>query len=191
MNIGYLRTSTTDQKLDLQRDALAAAGCDRLFEDQISGRTVKRPGLAQALDFARAGDTLVVWRLDRLGRSVRDLLQIVMDLGDRGVGFRSLTESIDTTSAGGRLIFTIFGSIAEFERNLIVERTQAGLDAARRRGAKLGRPKSLSETDLAAARAMLRDDALSVRDVARRLGCSVPTLYRHLPGGRRSMQSAE
>src|ERR671938_239242 len=140
MLIGYARISTDEQTLHLQRDALDKAGCERTFTDTISGATAERPGLSQALTFARPGDTLVVWRLDRLGRSLRQLIETVTDLEKRGIGFRSLTESIDTTSPGGRLVFHLFGALAEFERDLIRERTRAGLTAARARGRKGGHP---------------------------------------------------
>lgn len=189
MQIGYCRVSTIDQNPDLQRDALTNAGCERLFEDRMTGTKKDRPGLIEALAFARPGDTITVWRLDRLGRSLKDLLQIVADLEERGVGLRSLTESIDTSSSGGRLIFSIFGAIGEFERNLIRERTLAGLDAARRRGRTGGRPRSLSERDILAAKAMLTGDELTVSEVADRLGVSVPTLYRHMPGGRAAVSA--
>src|SRR6476661_2635842 len=127
MLIGYARVSTTDQTLALQQDALADAGCEKIFTDTASGSLAERPGLAEALNFARSGDTLVVWRLDRLGRSLRHLIDTVTTLEQRGVGFKSLTEAIDTTSSGGKLVFHIFGALAEFERDLIRERTQAGL----------------------------------------------------------------
>ena len=190
MQIGYCRVSTIDQNPDLQRDALTNAGCERLFEDRMTGTKKDRPGLTEVLAFARPGDTITVWRLDRLGRSLKDLLQIVADLEERGVGLRSLTESIDTSSSGGRLIFSIFGAIGEFERNLIRERTLAGLDAARRRGRTGGRPKALSERDILAAKAMLNEDNLTVAEVAGRMGVSVPTLYRHVPGGRAALASS-
>lgn len=190
MLIGYCRVSTIDQNPDLQRDALTNAGCERLFEDRMTGTKKDRPGLTEALAFARPGDTITVWRLDRLGRSLKDLLQIVGDLEERGVGLRSLTESIDTSSSGGRLIFSIFGAIGEFERNLIRERTLAGLDAARRRGRTGGRPKALSERDILAAKAMLNEDNLTVAEVAGRMGVSVPTLYRHVPGGRAALATS-
>src|SRR5579883_1047101 len=140
MQIGYARISTGDQTLALQEDALRKAGCERLFQDIASGARAERPGLAKALEQLRAGDTLVVWRLDRLGRSLQHLLATLTDLDKRGIGFKSLTENIDTTTPGGRLVFHIFGSIAEFERDLIRERTNAGLNAARARGHKGGRP---------------------------------------------------
>src|SRR5919201_955449 len=143
MNIGYARVSTQDQTLDLQKDALTKAGCERLFSDTASGASTERKGLEQALGQLREGDTLVVWRLDRLGRSLPHLIETVTALEQRGIGFRSLTESIDTTTSGGKLIFHIFGALAEFERNLIRERTLAGLAAARARGRSGGRPKVL------------------------------------------------
>ena len=131
MYIGYARVSTDDQNLDLQRDALNSAGCEQIFTDQVSGTKARRPGLEQALSHLRAGDTLVVWRLDRLGRSLRHLIDSVTDLQEKGIDFKSLTESIDTTTSGGKLVFHIFGALAEFEREIIRERTQAGLQAAR------------------------------------------------------------
>jgi len=148
MLIGYARVSTEDQNLDLQRDALASAGCGKVLTDRVSGAKVDRPGIQDALGFIREGDTLVVWKLDRLGRSLSHLIECVQDLEARGVGFKSLTESIDTTTSGGRLIFHIFGALAEFERNLIRERTKAGLEAARALGRKGGRPYILSEKEL-------------------------------------------
>lgn len=145
MHIGYARVSTTDQHLDLQTDALHAAGCERLYTDTVSGAKVDRPGLTAALDACRPGDTLVVWKLDRLGRSLPHLVETVRDLIARGVGFQSLQESIDTTTSGGKLVFHIFASLAEFERDLIRERTNAGLSAARARGRKGGRPKGVDQ----------------------------------------------
>ena len=139
MLIGYSRVSTQDQNLDLQNDALKNAGCEKIFEDKISGARIERKGLTEALEFVRSGDVLVVWKLDRLGRGLRDLIDKIQDLEKRGVGFRSLTENIDTTTAGGKLIFHIFGSLAEFERALIKERTKAGLASARARGITGGR----------------------------------------------------
>lgn len=140
MKIGYARISTDDQNLDLQKDALTAAGCDRLFTDVMSGAKADRPGLREALAFARPGDLLVVWRLDRLGRSLPELVKLVSELETLGIGFESLTERIDTSSAAGELIFHVFGSIAQFERRLMIERTRAGLSSARARGRTGGRP---------------------------------------------------
>ncbi len=152
----------------------------------MSGARADRPGLNESLEFARRDDVIVVWRLDRLGRSLKDLLDLIHRLDECGVGLRSLTESLDTTTSGGRLIFSIFGAIAEFERNLIRERTTAGLVAARARGRKGGRPRSLSKKDFAAAKALLADPVITVAEVAERLGTSPATLYRYLPKGGRS-----
>lgn len=178
MIIGYARVSTYDQQLDLQTDALRTAGAEKMFTDTRSGAKADRPGLAAALDFARGGDTLVVWRLDRLGRSLKDLLSIVEGMQKRGVGLRSLHESIDTTTANGRLLFHFFGAMAEFERALLQERVRAGLDAARARGRKGGRKPKLDEKKKQAARAMLADRDAKVDDVAAVLGVSRSTLYR-------------
>lgn len=180
MRIGYARVSTRDQNLELQKDALQEAGCDRIHEDYVSGAADERPGLRRALDALRPGDTLVVWRLDRLGRSMKDLVETINELNDEGVGFTSLTEGIDTTTNGGRLVFHIFGALAEFERNLIRERTMAGLEAARARGRKGGRPRKLSRRQLGLAQKMLQDGTQSVSTVADVLGVSRSTLYRHL-----------
>ena len=185
--VGYARVSTHDQSPDLQLDALKAAGCGRIFQETASGAQRNRPQLVAALDYVRVGDTLVVWRLDRLARSMRQLIETIEDLDARGVGFRSLTEAIDTTSPGGRLVFHLFGALAEFERGLIRERTSAGLEAARARGRVLGRPPALTDDDLIAAKAMLRDPNITVEQVAERLGVAPSTLYRHLPGGRASV----
>lgn len=184
MLIGYARVSTQDQNPDMQRDALKAAGCEKLFEEKASGAQRERPQLMAALEFMRDGDTLVVWRLDRLARSLRQLIETVEALERRGIGFKSITESIDTRTPGGRLVFHIFGALAEFERGIIRERTMAGLKAARERGRTGGRPARLDDDDLAAARALLADPNIGVREVARRLGVSVSTLYRHLPAAR-------
>ena len=179
--IGYARVSTTDQNLELQLDALTESGCRRVFEETASGANKARPQLKGALDFLRPGDTLVVWKLDRLARSLQQLIEAIELLNTRGCGFRSLTENIDTTTAGGRLIFHVFGALAEFERGIIRERTLAGLEAARSRGRKGGRPKLLNGESLAAARALLRDGALTVREVAKQVGVAETTLYRYLP----------
>jgi DNA invertase Pin-like site-specific DNA recombinase len=184
MLVGYARVSTQDQELGLQLDALNAAGCEKVFTEKLSGCQKQRPQLSATLDYVREGDTLVVWRLDRLARSLKQLIETVEDLGQRGIGLRSLSETIDTTSSGGRLLFNIFGALAEFERAIILERTRAGLAAARARGRLGGRPRVLSEEDLAAAKAMLGDTDISVNAVARRLGVAPSTLYRQLPGGR-------
>jgi len=186
MLCGYARISTTDQDLSLQLDALQAAGCERILTDTKSGARADRPGLHTALEFVRKDDVLVVWRLDRLGRSLKDLLEIAHRLEERGIGLKSLNESLDTSTPGGRLIFHVFASIAEFERNLIRERTTAGLMAAKARGRMGGRPRSLSDKDVAAARALLADPEITVAEVAERLGTTAPTLYRYLPKGGRS-----
>ena len=190
MLVGYARVSSRDQNPDLQLDALKAAGCEKVFVEKASGASRDRPELVAALDYARKGDTLVVWKLDRLARSTRQLIETVEDLQTRGIGFRCVTQSeIDTTTAGGRLVFTIFGAIAEFEREIIRERTRAGLEAAHARGRKGGRPKGLTDADLKVARTLLRDREITVADVARRLGVAPATLYRHIPGGRTSVDA--
>ena len=181
MLFGYARVSTADQSLDLQRDALAAAGCERLFEETASGAKTDRAVLADALAFAREGDTLVVWKLDRLGRSLPDLIAKVSELKERGVGFRSLTEGIDTTSAAGALVFHIFGALAEFERELIRERTAAGLASARARGRTGGRPEALTRRKVELAARMMRDRGTRVEEVCAAVGgVSKATLYRHV-----------
>jgi len=180
--------STRDQKAHLQLDALREAGCEKIFEETASGARRDRPELNAALEFMRAGDTLVVWKLDRLARSTRQLLETVELLSQRQMGFKTITQNIDTTSTGGRLIFTVFGAIAEFEREIIRERTRAGLDAARSRGRTGGRPRSLSEKDLKQARALLTDPEITVEDIARRFGVGPSTLYRYLPAARQVAQ---
>src|SRR5690349_18886408 len=187
MLVGYARVSTQDQRPELQLDALAAAGCERIYTEKASGAQRDRPELEAALDFVREGDTLVVWRMDRLARSIRQLIETVEELERRKVGLRSLTEAIDTTTSGGRLVFHIFAALAEFERSVIRERTTAGLEAARARGRKGGRPRALGAGDLAAARALLRDPGITVEEVARRLRVGAATLYRYLPGGRSAL----
>ncbi len=184
MLVGYARVSTHEQDPALQLDALGQAGCERVFTETASGAQRERPELKAALEYMRSGDTLVVWRLDRLARSLKQLIETVEDLEGQEIGFRSLTESIDTTTSGGRLIFRIFGALAEFERTIIRERTRAGLAAARARGRTGGRPPALTEKDKAAAVALLRDPDIPVKEVARRLGISVAALYQHFPGGR-------
>lgn len=178
--IGYARVSTWDQTTELQNDALREAGCIRIFEETASGTRPDRPQLAAALDFARTGDTLVVWRLDRLGRSLKHLMETVSALEERGVGFRSLHESIDTTTSTGRLVFHIFGALAEFERDLIVDRTRAGLAAARERGARPGRRPSLSEDQVAVVRQMAREERYTTAAIAEVVGVSRATIYRCL-----------
>jgi DNA invertase Pin-like site-specific DNA recombinase len=184
MLIGYARVSTIDQNLTLQRDALTGAGCGKIFVEQMSGAVTDRPELAAALGFMRSGDTLVVWKLDRLARSMKQLIETIDELRSRGIGFRSLTEALDTTTPQGRLVFHMFGALAEFERGLIRERTQAGLAAARRIGRTGGRPPKLMDDDLEAARAMLANPDITVAEVAERMGVSAATLYRYLPAAR-------
>lgn len=179
MLIGYGRVSTTEQNLDLQKDALERAGCQQLFTDTASGARAERPGLAQALKACRSGDTLIVWKLDRLGRSLPHLVETVQQLQERGIGFKSLQESIDTTSPGGKLIFHIFASLAEFERDLIRERTNAGLSAARARGRKGGRPKGVDEKKQKAAVSLAKDTTRSVSEICQILGISRNTYYKY------------
>ncbi len=183
MLIGYARISTADQTLALQQDALTQAGCTKIFTDVVSGVQAERKGLEEALDFLRPGDTLVVWRLDRLGRSLAHLIETIKLLDSRGIGFRSLTEQIDTTTSGGKLIFHVFGALAEFERDLIRERTQAGLLAARARGRNGGRRKALSDRQVAMARKLYADKSNTIADICRTLGVSRATLYRAVGGG--------
>lgn len=178
-NVGYARVSTLDQDLSLQLDALAAAGCLKVFEDHASGVRVDRVGLQAALDYMRDGEVLVVWKLDRLGRSLPPLIETVTDLANRGVGFRSLTEAIDTTTPGGRLIFHIFGALGQFERGLIAERTRAGIAAAAARGRKGGRKPVITEDKLKRARSMV-GTGLTVREIATRLKIGKTTLYKAL-----------
>jgi DNA invertase Pin-like site-specific DNA recombinase len=178
--IGYARVSTLDQNLALQQDALKEAGCEKIFIEQMSGAVTDRPSLREALEYARSGDTLVVWKLDRLARSMKQLIETIEKLRLRNIGFRSLTEAIDTTTAQGVLIFHMFSALAEFERALIRERTRAGLAAAKRAGRTGGRPPKLSEDDLDVA----RTPDIPVADVADRLGVSPATLYRYLPAAK-------
>ena len=178
--IGYARVSTDDQHLDLQRDALQQAGCNLIYEESASGKNTARPELEQCRKALRAGDTLVVWRLDRLGRSLPDLVQIVADLEDRGIHFESLNEKIETSSATGKLVFHVFAALAEFERGLIRERTQAGLAAARARGRAGGRKPKLDKQQVKEIKTLLRDPDMQVSDVARRYGVSRTTLYKHV-----------
>lgn len=184
MRIGYARVSTVDQSPELQFQALTAAGCERVYGETASGDDAGRPELKRVLeDVLRDGDTLVVWKLDRLARSLKQLIETAETLQRRNIGLVSLTEHLDTTTPGGRLVFHVFGAIAEFERALIRERTAAGLAEARRRGRKGGRPRALAAEDVAVARALMSAADLPVRAVARRMGVSVATLYRHV--GRR------
>jgi DNA invertase Pin-like site-specific DNA recombinase len=184
MLIGYAQVSTHEQTLALQQDALHKAGCNKIFTDTASGAKTERKGLEEALTYVRNSDTLVVWRLDRLGRSLPHLIATMSDLEGRGIGFKSLTENIDTTTSGGKLIFHIFGALAEFERNLIRERTQAGLSAARARGKKGGRPQALTARQLGIARD-LYEKRHPIADICRTLKISRPTLYRSIKTGER------
>ncbi|HVB09149.1 MAG TPA: recombinase family protein [Bacillota bacterium] len=180
MRIGYARVSTGEQKLDLQMDALHTAGCERLFSDTVSGAKAERPGLTQALAACQPGDTLVVWKLDRLGRSLPHLVQTVHDLDARGVGFQSLRENIDTVSSGGRLVFHLFAALAEFERDLIRERTNAGLSAARARGRKGGRPMGVNLVKQKAALALQKDPTYSIREICQIVDISRNTYYKYI-----------
>lgn len=180
MRIGYARVSTADQNPDLQEDALQKAGCEKIFRDVASGAVDSRRGLAEAIAYARDGDTLVVWKLDRLGRSLKHLIETVNGLADRKVGFQSLRESMDTTTSGGKLIFHVFGALAEFERELIRERTQAGLRAARARGRNGGRPAKMDARKISMARVLMENPGANITDVCDTLQVSRATLYRHL-----------
>ena len=180
MLIGYARVSTADQTLALQRDALEKAGCERIFTDTASGAKAERVGLAEAIAYAREGDILVVWRLDRLGRSLKHLIETITSLNERGIGFKSITEAIDTTTSGGKLIFHIFGALAEFERDIIRERTHAGLTAARARGRKGGRPRVLTPKKAQMAQALYNDKTNTINDICRTLNISRATLYRYV-----------
>ncbi len=188
MLIGYARVSTHDQTLNLQRDALEKAGCTKIFTDTISGTKTDRPGLEQALSYVRPGDTLVVWRLDRLGRSLKHLIETITALHERQIGFKSITENIDTTTSGGKLIFHIFGALAEFERDIIRERTQAGLVAARARGRRGGRPKALPSSKVAMAQALYNDPTNAIEDICKTLRISKATLYRYIKIGARATE---
>jgi DNA invertase Pin-like site-specific DNA recombinase len=180
MRIGYARVSTDDQTLDLQRDALERAKCRRIYEEHASGKNTTRPELEEAcLKSLRAGDTLVVWRLDRLGRSLGNLIQLTNELQSRRIDLESLTEKLDTGSPTGKLVFHVFAALAEFERNLIRERTLAGLKAARARGRQGGRPRKLQPKELKTIRALLKTAEVSVQEIAARFGVSRSTLYRN------------
>jgi DNA invertase Pin-like site-specific DNA recombinase len=180
MNVGYVRVSKKEQNPDLQRRELEGAGCERIFEERISSREQTRPQLEAALDYCREGDVLVVWKLDRLGRSIKELIELVNALKDRGVGFRSLRESLDTTTPGGKLVFHVFASIAEFERDVIRERTMAGLEAARARGRKGGRKRVMDESKIALASKLMRDRKTPISAVCEAVRVSRATLYRYL-----------
>jgi len=180
MLIGYARVSTEDQNLDMQNDALKQAGCDKIIEEKASGAKTDRTGLEEALSYLRRGDTLVVWKLDRLGRSLQHLIQVVNQLREKGIYFKSIQESLDTSSSGGKLIFHIFGALAEFERAVIRDRTMDGLASARARGRVGGRPKIMTDKKLRLANTLLIDNTNTNDDVCEILGVSRATLYRYL-----------
>ena len=180
MLIGYARVSTQDQKLELQTEALSKAGCKKIFSDKLSGSRAERPGLAQAQELLREGDTLVVWKLDRLGRSVKHLVNLVGELHQQGIQFKSLTDAIDTGTPSGRFFFHVMASLAEMERELTVERTRAGLEVARQLGRKGGRKRQMTDSKIKSAKRLLAS-GVPPRDVAGNLGVSVPTLYRWIP----------
>lgn len=180
MKIGYARISTSQQETAMQISALQNAGCDRIYKDVYSGKGKDRPELEKMLEALRGGDTVVVWKLDRLGRSLKDLIEILDGFKTNGVQFISLTENIDTTSAVGELTFHIIGAMAQFERNLISERTKAGLASARARGRMGGRKSKLTEGDITKAKAMLASGTVTVSDVAKHFDVSRPTLYKHI-----------
>ena len=184
MLIGYARVSTQDQNLDLQSEALTKAGCEKIFNDKISDSRAERPGLTKALEMLREGDTLVVWKLDRLGRSVKNLVDLVGELHQQGIQFKSLTDAIDTGTPSGRFFFHVMASLAEMERELTVERTRAGLEVARQLGRKGGRRRQMTESKIESAKKLLAN-GVPPRDVAMNLGVSVPTLYRWIPASGR------
>jgi DNA invertase Pin-like site-specific DNA recombinase len=187
--VGYARVSTRDQSPALQLEALNAAGCDRVFTEAASGASRDRPELKAALDYLRAGDQLVVWKLDRLARSVRQLVETAADLQAREIGLKVLTQQIDTSTPGGRLVFHMFAAIAEFERELTLERTHAGLAVARAAGRRGGRKPALGAAEVKRAKAMLGDPTITVEEVAQQLGVPISTLYRYLPGGRTALEA--
>jgi DNA invertase Pin-like site-specific DNA recombinase len=180
MLIGYARVSTQDQNLELQIEALIKIGCERVFEDKTSGIRAERPGLTKALDMLREGDTLVVWKLDRLGRSVKNLVDFVGNIAKQGIQFRSLTDSIDTSTPSGRFFFHVMASLAEMEQELMVERTRAGLAVARQLGRKGGRKRKMTDSKIKSAKKLLAN-GIPPRDIAKNLGVSIPTLYRWIP----------
>lgn len=183
MNYGYARVSTYEQNLNLQLDALEAAGCDQIFKDEgVTGAATTRPGLNEALAVLQSGDNLTVWKLDRLGRSLQHLITVIEDLQSKNIGFISLSENIDTTTPGGKLIFHIFGALSEFERSLIIERTNAGLQAAKKRGKRLGRPKRLTQHQIDRAGEMIRSGQETSSGMAALYGVDRTTLYRALRG---------
>jgi len=180
MLIGYARVSTFDQNIDLQEDALKKAGCEKIFSDKISGSKKERPGLNEAISYLRKGDTLVIWKLERLGRSLKNMIDLTSNLDEMGVHFQSITDGIDTNTPAGRFFFHVMAALAQMERELIIERTKAGLVAAKERGRKGGRKRAMTDSKLAAAKKLLAE-GISPKDVAQDLGVSVPTLYRWCP----------
>jgi len=180
MLIGYARVSTQDQNLELQREALSKAGCQKIYEDTISGSRAERPGLNKALEMLREGDSLVVWKLDRLGRSIKHLIDLVGTLAKQTIHLKSLTDSIDTATPSGRFFFHVMASLAEMERELTIERTRAGLEVARQLGRKGGRKRIMTDSKIESAKKLLAN-GVPPRDVAKNLGISVPTLYRWIP----------
>ncbi len=194
MLIGYARVSTDEQTLDLQLDALREAGCGRVFSDTASGAKADRAGLVEALEFLRDGDTLVVWRLDRLGRSLGHLIETMVRLEERGISFKSISEQLDTATSGGKLVFHLFGALAEFERNLIRDRTHAGLTAARLRGRVGGRPRAAAFNTagkVALAEKLHEDSSMSIADICETLRVSRATLYRYLKVKKRKQDVAD
>ena len=185
MQIGYVRVSTQNQDLRLQYEALRQVPCDKIYKDKASGAKASRESLKLALDVLRKNDTLVVWKLNRLGRSMRDLVNIVSHLEQRGVNFKSLTDQIDTSTTAGRFFFHVMASLAQMERDLTVERTRAGLEAARRQGRTGGRKRKMADSKMAVAKRLLQN-GVSAREVAKNLGVSIPTLYRWLPASQRT-----
>lgn len=190
MKIGYARVSTADQHLRMQEDALKKAGCDRIYHDIASGIKTERPGLEEALNQLRQEDVLVVWKLDRLGRSIQHLIQTVKQLNEQKIGFKSLQENIDTTTSGGKLIFHIFSALAEFERDIIQERTKAGLKAARIRGRLGGRPPSLNEKQIEKMLARYHEQKLTVAEICKVFGISRPSFYNYLNRNKKAIQAA-
>ena len=180
MKIGYARVSTSDQHLHMQEDALKNDGCEQIFHDIASGAKTARPGLEEALSYAREGDVIIVWKLDRLGRSVQHLIQTIKELSDKGIGFKSLQENIDTTTSGGKLIFDIFSALAEFERDLIQERTKAGLKAARSRGRLGGRLPLLKPEEVEKMLARYDEQKLTVDEICKIFNISRPSFYNYL-----------
>lgn len=180
MYIGYARVSTLEQNLDLQKDALTEVGCEKIIEDKVSSTKSKREGLEKVKELLRAGDTLVVWRLDRLGRSLKDLIAWISYLEEKQVAFKSIHEAIDTSNSMGKFVFHLFGALAEFERNLIQERTKAGLKAARARGRKGGRPEALSEEKQKIAVELYQQRKMSIKGICELMGISKPTLYSYV-----------